>query len=103
MTEGTVKLVANGEVRLSSDLITAERYFVAIVEGSKSILLIPSPELKAHRASGTLKVYYSNSRAKSGRISLGPFLRAIGLNLKSLSDKEYPASMTDGKVVISFA
>lgn len=93
---GTVRVVVNGEVRLSPDLIISP-YFLPIPH-----LEIKEIELKSctKDADGAKKVYYSNPRAKAGRISLGKVLQALGIERGSVKDKEFPATKKGKSIVI---
>ena len=89
----TAKVVTkNGEVRLSPDLLLSDRFF-AYTKGNV-IELVPA----RNKSEGIKRVYFSNPRAKSGRISLGPEFRKLHIVPKQ--GTEYRARIKNGFVFL---
>lgn len=95
----SVMVVFKGEVRLSPDLIISPQFYPVPQARSVSIKLLST---KLPPQNGVKKVYYTNERAKSGRISLGNEIRILGLDPVKLRGKVFSAKIEGTAVVINF-
>ena len=104
---GTVRVIYNGQVRLSADLIIAKEFRVEVINrrGKKKLMLIPVDlagvmfPANGHKLA---KVYFQNARSRSGRISLPREIRQLGLDPDKLRGKEFSARTHGGTVIINF-
>jgi hypothetical protein len=97
---GTALVIHGGEVRLSPDLIRLSNKFWPVVdEETKEIQL----HVKKNGLTGPArKVYFTNKRAKSGRISLGKEIRKLGFDPQDLCGVQFPAKVNwEGSITIS--
>lgn len=91
----TAVIVSGGEVRLSADLIISPQFKIFPVPEKTVIELWPCKK-------GGRKVYYTNPRAKSGRISLGDDIRMLGFEPKEMKGQIFQAKVEGDIVKIYF-
>lgn len=88
-----------GEVRLSPDLVPVTHKFWPSVDLKVGEIVLHSKS-KGHQGQAR-NVYFTNKRAKSGRISLVSEIRELGFTTESLWGVELPAKLEkDGSVRI---
>lgn len=95
----TARVIINGEVRLSSDLITSPQYWPKVLKKHKIIELLAT---RLPPQDGVKKVYFTNPRARSGRISLGKEIRALGFEPSKLKGKKFRAKLKGSTIQILF-
>lgn len=95
----TARVIINGEVRLSADLITSPQYYPKLLKRHKIIELLAT---RLPPQDGVKKVYFTNPRARSGRISLIREIRALGLDPVKLRGKKFRAKLKGPNIQIFF-
>jgi hypothetical protein len=91
---GTVRVLKNGQVRLSPDLCIGGYFKILVDVKQKKIVFA-----RAKSGFGTFKVSYSNGQAKSGMVSGISAFRLLGLDVREYVGI-YSGYLRNGKVEI---
>lgn len=95
----TARVIINGEIRLSSDLIISPQFWPKVLKTHKIIELLAT---RMPPQDNVRKVYFTNPRARSGRISLVKEIKALGINPQKIRGKSLRAKVKGSKVQIFF-
>ena len=103
VSPGTVRVMKNGDTRLSSDLAKAGDKFVPAVvwKNNSPILHLLHYDEQKHSSEKSLTAWDSNDKAESPMISLGGTLRALGLSPEKVKG-EYKAEVSKEGITIRF-
>ena len=95
----TARVIINGEVRLSSDLIISPQFWPKVLKKHKIIELLAT---RLPPQKGVKKVYFTNPRARSGRISLAKEIKQLGIVPAKLKGKKLRAKVKGSSIQIFF-